>query len=55
MKNDLGLKLADFFKERLNHLEDKAIIQLKELEVLKYESYFILSDGKKFNLRLNFF
>ncbi len=47
LANDLGMKLTDFFKERLNHLEDKALNQLKDLEVLKYESYLLLKDGIK--------
>jgi hypothetical protein len=45
IKNDMQLKLTDFFKETLNNLEDKSIKHLKDLEVMKYESCLILNEG----------
>ena len=47
-KNILKSKFMDLFEERLKALENKTLQQLKELEILKYESHSVLNLGKHY-------
>jgi len=41
----LKSKLSNFFDQRSNKLEDNSYKHLKELELLKYESFILLNSG----------
>lgn len=54
IENDLSSKLKTFFKERLNHLEEKALKHLKDLEILKYQSHILLKEGNIYKIKFNY-
>ena len=49
MENDdynfIKNKLFDFLNDRLKILEDKTFNDLKEIELMKYETYFLNNQG----------